>query len=127
MTSSPTRGPAKMSEDRTKRNPASREQRSASSLVTALRDLEDEILHRAAQLPGQQPFALDAADLGHRTLRAPIVLADPEDRGVGEGEGVVEHQALDLAVGRAAPMAAGDERPADLDFAALGLVAVVTA
>jgi len=38
---------------------------------------------------------------------------------------VVEHQALDLAVGRAAPVAAGDERPADLDFAALELVAVV--
>src|SRR5882724_5835341 len=116
-----------MSEDRTKRNLASRQQRSPSSLVTALGDLEDEILRLAAQLPGQQPLAPDAADFGHRALRAPIVLADPEDRGVGEGEGVVEHQALDLAVGRAAPVAAGDERPADLDFAAIGRVAVVTA
>ena len=40
---------------------------------------------------------------------------------------MVEHHALDLAVGAAAPMAAGEEGPADLDFADLGLVAVIAA
>ena len=33
---------------------------------------------------------------------------------------MIEHQPLDLAIDGAAPMAAGDERPADLDLADLG-------
>ncbi|MGH6739964.1 MAG: hypothetical protein ACREDY_13210 [Bradyrhizobium sp.] len=37
-----------------------------------------------------------------------ISLADPEDHGVDESEGVIEHQALDLAVGDPTPMRADE-------------------
>ena len=40
---------------------------------------------------------------------------------------MIEHETLDLAVGSAAPMAANDERPANLDLAAREVVAVVAA
>src|SRR5205814_3451501 len=66
-------------------------------------------------------------DLGPGALRGPVLVTDPEHDGVCERERMVEHQALDLAVGAAAPMAAGKKRPADLDLAQLRLVAVVTA
>src|ERR1700681_4963653 len=72
-------------------------------LVPALRDLENEIRPVAGQLPGEQALALDAADLGHRALRAPVLVANPEHDGVDESKGVVEHQALYLAVDATAP------------------------
>src|SRR6185437_7641581 len=76
---------------------------------------------------GEEFFAPDAADLGHGALRAPVFIADPEHHGIDKAKGMVEHQALDLAVGGAAPMAANDKGPADLDLAALGLMAVIAA
>src|SRR5689334_3071075 len=96
-------------------------------LIAALRDLEDHVPPVAGEFSGEQALAEHAADLFHRALRAPVGLADPEDHGVDEGEGVVEHQPLDLAVDGPAPMAAGDKGPADLDLADVGLVAVVAA
>src|ERR1700761_6285329 len=81
--------------------------------IPSLRNLENIMPDVARQLARQQrALAPDAADLGHRALRAPVFLADPEHHGVDEGEGMVEHQALDLAVRGAAPMAARDEGPA---------------
>src|SRR5437660_64561 len=96
-------------------------------LVPRLRDLENHIRLPAGQRAGKASFAQNAADLLHGAERAPVVLADPEDHGVEEGEGVVEHQPLDFAVSGAAPMAAGEKRPADLDLAQGRLVAVVAA
>src|SRR6202043_3357746 len=69
----------------------------------------------------------DAADLGHRALRAPVGVGDPEDRGIDEAEGMIEHQPLDFAVGGAAPMRADNKSPADLDFAELRLITMVAA
>jgi hypothetical protein len=108
-------------------NPELAHQRPATVLIPALADLEDDVRRGAGGLPGKKPVTLEAADLGHRALRAPVVFADPEDHGIDESEGVIEHQPLDLAVGRAAPMAAYDKRPADLDLAALAVMAVVAA
>src|ERR1700722_9220190 len=95
--------------------------------IPVLRNLENEIRLVAGNLAGQQPLAFNAADLGHGALRAPVLVADPEDHGIDEAEGVVEHQPLDLAIGRAAPVAADNKSPADLDFAALGVIAMVAA
>src|ERR1700722_17357077 len=95
--------------------------------IPVLRNLENEIRLVAGNVAGQQPLAFDAADLGHGALRAPVPVADPEDHGIDEGEGVVEHQPLDLAIGAAAPVAADDESPADLDFPERGLVAMIAA
>src|SRR3977135_2396057 len=100
------------------------DQRPTTLLIHPLRNFENEIRPVAGQFAHEQAAALDAADLGHRALRAPVLVADPEHDGVAEGEGVVEHQTLDLAVGAAAPMAARQKRPADLDLAELGLMAV---
>src|ERR1700742_3008354 len=105
----------------------SRHQRAPTLPVAALRDVEDEIRPVARQFAGEQSFPLDATDLGHRALRAPVFLADPEHHGVDESEGMIEHQPLDLAVGGAAPMAADDKSPADLDLAAFGLIAIIAA
>src|SRR5262249_56288619 len=58
---------------------------------------------------------------------AEILFADPEHHGVDEAEGMVEHQPLHLAIGGAAPMAAGQKGPADLDFALGWLVVVIAA
>src|ERR1700728_2903522 len=105
----------------------SRQQRAASRFIAALCDFENKIRLIAGDRAGEQALAFDPADLGHRALRTPVLVADPEHDRVDESEGVVEHHALDLAVGAAAPMAAGEEGPADLDFADLGLVAVIAA
>src|SRR3954468_16081517 len=105
----------------------SRDQRAATLLITVLSYLEDEIAPVAGQFPGEQPLALDTADLGHGALRAPVFIAHPEDHGIDEGKGVVEHQSLDLAIGAAAPVAAGEKRPADLDLAQFGFIAIVPA
>src|SRR6266568_9315068 len=107
--------------------PPSLHQRPSTFLILPLRNLENEIRPVAGQFADEQSPALDAADLGHGALRAPVLVADPEHDGVDEGKGVIEHQALDLAVGAAAPMAAGDERPADLDLAEFRLMAIVAA
>src|ERR1700722_9488678 len=90
-----------------------RHQRAAAAEIAALADFEDDVRRCARQLAGKQTLALDAADLGHRALRAPVFLADPEDGGVEEGEGVIEHQPFDLTVGFPAPRTAGNESPAD--------------
>jgi hypothetical protein len=58
---------------------------------------------------------------------APVLLADPEDHGIDERKGVIEHQSFDLAIGCPAPMAAGDEGPADLDFAPRGAITIIAA
>src|ERR1700730_1502628 len=107
-------------------NPSANE-RPATLLVSPLRNLENEIRRFARQFAREQSLALDAADLGHRALRAPVVLADPEHDRVDEGEGMIEHQPLHFAIGAAAPVAADDEGPADLDLAAFGFKAVVAA
>src|ERR1700681_2323521 len=102
-------------------------QRPAATLVLVLADFEDEVRRRAGRLPGEQSAASGAADLGHRALRAPVSLAHPEDDGIDEGECVIEHQAFDFTVGWPAPILADDERPADLDLMASGVIAVVAA
>ena len=102
-------------------------QRPAAPLVLFLANLKYEIRRRAGRLPGEQPAAFDAADLGHRALGTPVLLADPEDDGIDEAEGVIEHQAFDFAVGRATPMAANDEGSADLDFTPFRVMAMVAA
>src|SRR5260221_8914471 len=102
-------------------------QRPAAPLVLVLADFEDEVRRRAGRLPGKQSAASGAADLGHRALRAPVSLAHPEDDGIHEGKCVIEHQAFDFTVGWSAPMLTDNERPADLDFTAFGVIAVVAA
>src|ERR1700721_1305129 len=106
---------------------SSLDQRAAASLITALADFEDDMRGCAGRFTGKEPGAPDAADLGHRALGAPVLLADPENHGIDEREGVIEHQPLDFAIGRAAPMAAGDEGPADLDFASPGVITIIAA
>jgi hypothetical protein len=85
------------------------------------------VLSIAGECTGEQAVSQHAADLLHRALRAPIGLADPEAHGIDEGEGMVEHQPLHLAVNDPAPMAAGDKRPADFDLADVGLISVIPA
>src|SRR3954470_14152524 len=99
----------------------------AALLVLPLRNLENEIRPVSRQLTHEQAPALHTADLGHGALRAPVLVPDPEDDGVDEGESVVEHQPLDRAFGAAAPRAAGQKRPADLDLAQFRLMAMVAA
>src|SRR5713101_933334 len=106
---------------------ASLYQRPAALLVLVLADFEDEVRRRAGRLPGKQSAASGAADLGHRALRAPVSLAHPEDDGIDEGKCVIEHQAFDFTVGWSAPMLTDDERPADLDLTAFGVIAMVAA
>src|ERR1700759_95130 len=84
----------------------SHHQRAAAVLIAAFGDLENVVWMVAGKLALEQAFALDAAYLGHRALRAPILMADPEHHGVEEREGLVEHQALHLAVHRPTPMTA---------------------
>src|SRR5260221_9355658 len=92
-----------------------------------LRDLENEIRPVTGQFAGKQSLALDASDLGHGALRAPVLIADPEHDGVDKRKGVVEHQALHFAVAATTPMAAGEKRPADLDLTQLRLIAIIAA
>jgi hypothetical protein len=92
-------------------------QRPAVLLIPAPGDVEDEIRRGARQFAGEKTSALDTANLGHRALRAPVFLAHPENHGIYECKGMIEHQPFDFAIGLAAPMAPGDEGPADLDFA----------
>src|SRR5580765_8629840 len=70
-------------------------------------------------------FVQPRAQLLDRAARAQVVLADHEDHAVHEAEGVVDHEPLHLAVGLAPPAIATEERPADLDLAAGGIVAVI--
>src|ERR1700750_436687 len=101
---------------------ASGQQCAPTAFVTRLRDLEDEVRCLAAQRAREQSLSLEAADLGHRALRTPVLLADPEQHRVCESEGVIEHQPLDLAVRSASPVAAGEKGPTDLYLAAFMLV-----
>src|SRR5438270_1765930 len=74
---------------------------------------------------GARPHAdLDGADLLDGAAGADVLGPDEKDDVVHEPEGVGQHQVLQLAVVDAAPAPPGEERPADLDLAALGLVAV---
>ena len=57
-------------------------------------------------------------------LRAEVARPDHEDHRVDEAERVLEHQPLQLAVVDAAPVEAGQERPADLDLGLRLIVAV---
>src|ERR1043166_1602835 len=57
------------------------------------------------------------ADFLDRSARAAVVRADHEDHSVDRLERVREHEPLHLAVVRAAPAAAGQETPTDLDHA----------
>ena len=59
----------------------------------------------------------DAADFFHGFEGPDICLADDEDDGVDELEGVGEHEAFHFAVVVSAPVGTGEEGPADLDFA----------
>src|SRR5258708_2915403 len=81
----------------------------------------------ARRLPGEKTVAPDATDLGHGALGTPVFLAHPEDDGVDETKGMIEHQAFDFAIGRSAPMAAHEKRPANLDLAEFGFIAVIAA
>jgi hypothetical protein len=56
-----------------------------------------------------------------------FLLAHPEDHGIDKRKGVIEHQPFDFAIGCTAPMAAGDEGPADLDFAPPGVITIIAA
>src|SRR4051812_18302166 len=96
-------------------------------LVPRLRDLEDHIGSVPGDRAHELSFARYAADLLHGAERAPVFHADPEDGGIDECEGGVEHQPLGFAVYGAAPVAAGKKRPADLDLAPLRLIAMVAA
>src|SRR3977135_3079207 len=84
------------------------DQRPTTLLILPLRNFENERRPVAGQFADEQSAALDAADLGHRALRAPVLVADPEHHGIEEGKGVVEHQPLDLAAGAAHPRPAGE-------------------
>ena len=70
------------------------------------------------------PFVTqDAADLGHGCARTQILLADLEEHAADVAQDVIDHQPLDFAINRTAPMGARQEGPADLDLVALGVVA----
>src|SRR5579871_5456359 len=110
---------------RPRRKLPSVQQPTAAGLIAIPGDLEDDIGPVAAQRAREQPVALDAADLDHRTERTPIGLADPEHHGADEIEGVIEHQPLDLAITSAAPVRAREKSPADFDLADVGLVLAI--
>src|ERR1041385_3084829 len=65
------------------------------------------------------------ADLLDRAARAAVVRADHENHPVDRLERVREHEPLHLAVVRAAPAAAGQEAPTDLDHALVGVESVI--
>jgi hypothetical protein len=102
-------------------------QQPAALLIPIPADFKNDVRRCAGQLPGEKPVAQNAADLFHRALGAPVLLAHSEDDGIDERKGVIEHQALDFAIGRSAPMAAGNEGPADLDFAKLSIITIIAA
>src|SRR5258708_18431062 len=114
-------------DDRRQATRTSGNQRPAALLIPALADFEDEVRRRARRLPGEKTVAPDATDLGHGALGTPVFLAHPEDDGVDETKGMIEHQAFDFAIGRSAPMAAHEKRPANLDLAEFGVIAVIAA
>src|SRR5258708_17924819 len=114
-------------DDRRQATRTSGNQRPADLLIPALADFEDEVRRRARRLPGEKTVAPDATDLGHGALGTPVFLAHPEDDGVDETKGMIEHQAFDFAIGCSAPMLTDKESPADLAFAALGAIAMVAA
>src|SRR5258708_25018151 len=60
-------------------------------LISALAYFENEVRHRAGRLPDKKPVAPHSPDLGHRALGAPVFLADPEDDGIDEAKGMIEH------------------------------------
>src|SRR5579863_7426291 len=117
---------------RSNRNPvadqgALHQQRPPAILVALLGDLENKIRPVAGDFAREEPVALDPANLGHRALRTPVLVTDPEDDGVNESKGMIEHQALDLAVRSSAPMTARQKGPSDLDLTDLGRIAIVPA
>src|SRR5438105_4934619 len=67
---------------------------------------------------------MNAADLLHGPPRPAVVRANQEDHALDEPERMLKHEPLHLAVVATAPVGPGQERPADLDFAALGVVTV---
>lgn len=67
----------------------------------------------------------DGAELLDSALRSHVPGIDDEQDRLDEPERVVEHQALQLTVVDTAPVGASQERPADLDLAARGVVAVI--
>src|SRR5205809_8083839 len=68
-------------------------QRTPALPIPFLGNLEDEIRPLAGQRPGEQTLALDAAELGHYALRAPVLSAEP-DHGVDAGGGEGGHEPL---------------------------------
>src|SRR5258705_4762031 len=68
----------------------------------------------------------NSTDLLDRSLRTVVLGADQEDDAVYESERVSEHQLLHFTIVLPAPVRPSQERPPDLDFALLGVVAMVT-
>src|SRR5919108_4696331 len=66
-----------------------------------------------------------STDLLHGPLGPMIVWTDDEDYAFHRSESVLHHEPLHLAIISPAPVGAGKKRPADLNDAALRIVAVI--
>src|ERR671919_1031021 len=66
-----------------------------------------------------------ATNLLHSPLGPAILRTDDEDYALHRPESVLHHEPLHLAIVSTAPVDAGKERPADLNDAALRIVAVI--
>src|SRR5438874_1075673 len=84
-------------------------------------DPVDEALAATGVEPRSVPHR---ADLFDRPLRAEVPRPDQEDDAVNKLKRMAEHEPLHFSVVDAAPVGAGQERPADLDLA-LGFVVTV--
>src|SRR5438876_9071179 len=108
------------------RNSAKRSSRGAGKRALSEGCLREHVDHALPTLRVGGNAEIHGADLLNRTARAAILWPNDEENLVDGLEGVLEHQALHLAVVPAAPIATSEKRPANLDPALCGVEDVVT-